>query len=299
MIAPKALCNMESNSSMAETLPLVGIVTSSYNQGRYLRACIDSVLSQDYPNIEYFVMDGGSTDDSVRILESYHDRFYWQSASDDGQTTAVNAGLKRSNAEIVTYLNSDDRLLPGAVRQVVEAFASNPKIDVIYGQGLVIDEGGNYLHDYDTHPFDFLHFQDVCFICQPAAFWRRALHERHGYFDPRFDNTLDYEFWLRLATRSVKFLYLPEPLAESRSHPEAKSRMRRPRIFKEIRDLQMLHLGYCSKSWWEQYLRHMRDETSGLWSRLLPGREGEPLNGLAKWLHRLYRKPIKRPPGQR
>ena len=276
---------------MAENPPLVGIVTSSYNQGRYLRACIDSVLDQDYPNLEYLVMDGGSTDDSVRILENYGDRFYWKSAADEGQTEAINAGLKRSRAEIVAYLNSDDRLLPGAVRRVVESFAANPGYDVIYGRGRIIDEEGNYLRDYDTFPFNFHHFQDVCFICQPAAFWRRALHERYGYLDPRFDNTLDYEFWMRLASRGVKFSYLEELLAESRSHGESKSRMRRPRIFKEIRDLQMRHLGYCSKSWWEQYLRHLRDETSSLWSRLLPGREGEPLDGLAKWLHLLYRKP--------
>ena len=299
MIAPKALCNMESNSNMAENPPLVGIVTSSLNQGRYLRACIDSVLNQDYPNIEYLVMDGGSTDDSVRILESYGDRFYWQSASDEGQTAAVNAGLMRSRAEIVAYLNSDDRLLPGAVRRVVEAFTTNPGYDVIYGQGRIIDDEGNYLHDYDTFPFNFRHFRDVCFICQPAAFWRRSLHERYGYLDPRFDNTLDYEFWTRLATQGVKFSYLEEPLAESRSHSEAKSSMRRHRIFKEIRDLQMRHLGYCSKSWWEQYLRHLRDETSGLWSRLLPGRKGDPLDGLAKCLHRIYRKPFRRPSGYR
>src|SRR5438270_571819 len=114
-------------------LPIVSMVTPSFNQGRFLRRTIDSVLSQDYPHVEYLVFDGGSTDESIDVLRSYGDRFLWTSERDRGQTDAINKGLRRAKGDILAYLNSDDVLLPGAIATVAEHFRKNPAWDVVYG----------------------------------------------------------------------------------------------------------------------------------------------------------------------
>src|SRR5687767_5938727 len=113
--------------------PLVSIVTPSFNQGRFLRRTIESVMNQGYPHIEYLVFDGGSSDESIEVLRSYGERFFWRSQPDRGQTNAINQGLQRARGEIVAYLNSDDVLLPGAVAAVVSYFEKNLDWDLLYG----------------------------------------------------------------------------------------------------------------------------------------------------------------------
>src|SRR5437016_13220935 len=139
----------------AMTLPLVSIVTPAYNQRRFLRRTIDSVLNQDYPRIEYFVFDGGSTDQSVDILQSYGARFFWVSQRDHGQSDAINQGLQRARGDILAYLNSDDILLPGAISKVVEHFRGHPDWDLLYGNAHTIDEDDRVLGEYPTAPSDF------------------------------------------------------------------------------------------------------------------------------------------------
>lgn len=267
-----------------------GIVIPSFQQAIFLRAAVESVLSQSEVCFDLDVRDGGSGDGSVEILRSFGSRLRWQSGSDGGQVAAINLGLQRLDSEICGYLNSDDVLLPGALQRVAQEFHDHPEVDVVYGRGWFLDEAGNPAREYPTLPFDPVHLVQHCYICQPATFWRRRLHERLGWFDPTFDNTFDYEFWLRLASSGVRFSYLPEFLAGSREHLATKSQRNRGRIFCEIRRMQFKHLGYCGRNWWEQQLRYWRDESGSGWGRLLPGRKDERLYRLAWWPYVLCRR---------
>src|SRR5579862_2592962 len=135
--------------------PLVTIVTPSYNQGRFIRATIESVLSQDYPNVEYIVMDGGSTDDTASIVTPYLDRLTFISESDRGQSHAINKGFALARGSIVAWLNSDDLFLPGAISRAVEAFRARPDAAAVYGKGYQIDETGGIKSEFPhTQHFD-------------------------------------------------------------------------------------------------------------------------------------------------
>lgn len=259
-----------------------GMVMPSFQQGRFLREAIQSVVSQ-LEGREFQVWDGGSRDESVEILRGFGDRVRWRSEPDGGQVAAVNAGLKSLGSGIVGYLNSDDRLLPGALEAVEEVFARNPAVDVVYGQAWIINEQGGRIRPYPTLPFEIPALVQHCFLCQPATFWRADLHRRIGWFNAEYENTFDYEFWLRLAVNGAKFLHIPEYLAESREHPSTKSLQNRGKIFREIRRMQMKHLGYCGRNWWEQQLRYWRDESGSPWGRFLPGERDCRMYALA-WL---------------
>ncbi len=268
----------------------VALVTPSYNQAPFLRACLESVRAQSGVEIHHAVWDGGSTDGSVEILKSFGSPLSWRSGPDGGQVRAINAGLQELPGDICGYLNSDDVLLPGAVAQVVKTFAENPDVDVLYGRAWWIDAGGKQTREYPTLPFDAAALVQHCFICQPATFWRRRVHEQHGWFAPEFDHTFDYEFWLRLMKAGVRFHHLPEFLAGSREHPATKSARARGQIFREIRAMQFRHFGYCGRNWWEQQLRYWRDESGSAWARLLPGKKDERMYRLAWWPYALFRR---------
>jgi glycosyltransferase involved in cell wall biosynthesis len=274
---------------MGAGLPIVSLVTPSYQQAAYLGACVDSVLAQSYPAIDYCVVDGGSTDGSVEMLRGYGERVRWRSERDGGQAAALNAGFREATGEIFGFLNSDDVLLPGAVAAAVQALQQNPDVDVVYGQADVIGPGGERRRAFPTQAFDPAVLIEHCFIAQPAAFWRRSLHERLGGFSTEFDHTLDYEFWIRAMVSGAKFMHVEERWAGAREHGEAKSQRLRGEIFRQIRDLEIRHLGYCGRNWWEQYLRYLRDERGGVW-RLLPGRRDERLYGLAWWPYAVWRR---------
>lgn len=204
--------------------PLVSVITPSYNQGRFIRATIESVLSQDYPRIEYIVMDGGSRDETVAVLKEYGNRLRWVSEPDGGQTNAINKGLGMATGEIVAYLNSDDLYLPGTVSRVVEAFARNPPVDIVYGDFHAIDERGVVMDRIKTIPFDHqILLYDANFICQPASFYRARLIDEIGSFDEALHFLMDYEFFLRAAKRRAKFRMLPHYLAAIRYHGQCKT----------------------------------------------------------------------------
>src|SRR5262249_10156801 len=159
----------------------------------FLRRTIESVLGQDYPHIEYFVIDGGSTDESVSILREYGDRFYWRSERDRGQSDAINQGLRMAKGEILASLNSDGVLKPGGIAAVVRHFEQNPDWDLVYGNAHNIDANDGVLSDYPAAPYSFKGLVQTCFICQPAAFWRRRVMDRIGLFDVDLHYAMDYE----------------------------------------------------------------------------------------------------------
>jgi len=208
--------------------PVVSIVTPSLNQAAFLEATILSVLGQEYPRLEYIVMDGGSTDGSVDLIRKYAHRLLdWTSGPDRGQADAVNRGFAKASGAILAWLNSDDTYEAGAVQVVVAAFAAQPEVDAIYGDCVYVNQAGRPVTVFHAQPFDLAGF--LCtegYIHQPTVFFRRRVVEQMGPLDTSFSLCLDYEYWLRMAT-TCRWLYLPRSLARFRMHPAAKSTARR------------------------------------------------------------------------
>lgn len=238
--------------------PRVSIVTPSYNQGRFIKETIDSVLSQSYGNIEYLVVDGGSTDETLSILKSYGAGLGWISEPDRGQTDAINKGFARSSGEIRAYLNSDDVLLPDAVEKAVRHFNRHPDADLLYGQARLIDERGREIGMYDTADYSFERLVHECCICQSAAFWRTRIAEKVGPFDDRLNYAMDYDYWLRIDRAGGHIVHLREPLAAWRRYAETKTSSAREEIFAEVFKVSLAHVGCVSVNWflglWEHRL---------------------------------------------
>lgn len=194
----------------------VSVITPSYQQGRFIRETIESVLSQDSPVDEYLVVDGGSTDETLAILASYGDRLRWISEKDRGQADAVNKGIRMTGGEIIGWLNSDDVYVPGAVAAARAAFEADPEVDLVYGDYEVIDEASvcqGTVRIGELSPWDILTFRG--FIPQPGAFFRRRLVERIGALDLSYYYCLDTDFFMR-AARAARYRYLGRTMARYR-----------------------------------------------------------------------------------
>jgi glycosyltransferase involved in cell wall biosynthesis len=257
------------DSCLQTPSPLVSIVTPSYNQGRFLKRTIESVLTQTYPNIEYIVIDGGSQDNSLEVLRSYGNRFSWVSEPDNGQTDAINKGLSETNGEILAYLNSDDVLVPGAIEKVVRFFHKHPDCDMVYGNADYIDKEDNVIGCYKTVEYSFDRLVEDCMVCQPAAFWRRRVAVKIGPFDEHLNFTMDYDYWLRIAKSGGIICFLPEKLACSRLYPETKTLSSRAKIYHEIFDICRKHAGHAHLNYFQGYWHHLIYENHNLISRVL------------------------------
>jgi glycosyltransferase involved in cell wall biosynthesis len=245
-------------------MPLsVSIVTPSYNQGRFLERTIRSVLAQrsDFRGpFEYLVVDGGSQDESVEILKRYGAELEWVSEKDRGQADAVNKGLARATGDVIGWLNSDDIFYPGAVDAAVAFFERSPDVDVVYGNGNHIDECDRILEPYPTEDWDFERLKERCFLCQPAVFFRRRVVERYGPLDIQWHYGLDYEYWLRLGQRGVRFARIPEVLAGSRLHAETKTLGSRVKVHAENNRMLRAVLGRTPDRWLFNYAHAVLDE---------------------------------------
>jgi glycosyltransferase involved in cell wall biosynthesis len=231
-----------------DDLPLVSIVTPSLNQGRFIRDAVESVLSQEYPKLEYIVMDGGSTDDTLDILYSYGDRLTWRSAPDSGQAEAVNRGLRLAKGDIVGWLNSDDTYHRGAVKAAVEHLVANTEAAMVYGDAYYIDEKNAVTGIYPTEDFDLNRLAAACIICQPTAFMRRAALETVGMLDPTLRYCMDYDLWIRLGSR-FRIDRIARVLASSRRYPETKSWSQRDKLFQEIYAVADRSFGHVAPHW--------------------------------------------------
>jgi glycosyltransferase involved in cell wall biosynthesis len=236
---------------MSAALPTISLVTPSLNQGRFIRETIESVLSQDYPALDYLVQDGGSTDGTLGVLAPYEGRISWVSEPDRGQADAINKGLRRARGEVLGYLNSDDVLRPGALRAVAEAFALRPEVVFVWGRAAYVDAEGRSVSPCLVDPDALRRLGESCFIAQPAAFFRRKVWEAVGEFDETLHHTMDYDYWLRIATRFGPScgLFLDRELAGARLHEEAKTVAEFDRALEEIFDLVKRRAGYVSL-WW-------------------------------------------------
>jgi glycosyltransferase involved in cell wall biosynthesis len=216
--------------------------------GRSLPATIESVLHQDYPRIEYIVIDGGSTDGTIDILERYRGRLQYSSGPDNGPPDAIHKGLARATGEILAWLNADDTYEPGAVRRALEYLSTHPDIGVVYGDGWWITEEGKPIRKYPSIPFDSGALERDCFICQPAAFLRAASYQVCP-LDPRQRMSFDYDLWIRMAARGIRFGYLPEHLANTRMDQHALTLSARDGVFRSSMALLRRHYGYVPFSW--------------------------------------------------
>jgi glycosyltransferase involved in cell wall biosynthesis len=213
------------------TLPLISIVTPTLNQAGFIREAIDSVLAQEYPALEYLILDGGSTDGTLDILAAYTSNpssdqalFKWRSAPDRGQTDAINRGWKESKGEILAWLNSDDFYYPGALRAVGEFFRDHPDVDLVYGDGLYVDAQGQALRPYPTSEYNYqvLIRETHNYIPQPSTFIRKRAFEAIGALDESLHYVMDLDCWMRVGLHG-KGAYLPVRLAALRLHEGAKS----------------------------------------------------------------------------
>lgn len=208
--------------------PTIGIVTPSLNQGGFIRETIESVIGQAYPGLEYRVIDGGSTDNTLGVLESYGDQLNWVSENDGGQAQAINKGLKRMNADILAFINSDDAYLPGALSLVARYFHDHPDAMWLSGDHHVIDATGSRIRPYIVRYKRLLRrnptFEKLAianFIVQPSTFWRRQLLEEIGFFDENLRYCFDYDFWMR-AIQKYPLRVIDKPLSLFRVHDSSK-----------------------------------------------------------------------------
>ncbi len=227
--------------------PKITIITPSFNQGKFIRETIESVLSQNYPNLEYWVIDGGSTDDTCAILKSFGKKIKWISEKDRGQTDALNKGLKRSTGEIIAYLNSDDVYLPNTLFTVAEYFMAHQNAQWLTGDYFIIDTVGkkiqSYVATYKTVFREHLTLPLLLIlnpIIQPSTFWRKSVQDKIGFFDTKLRYCMDYDFWLR-AMKYSKPHVLKQHFSLFRIHGSSKGGAEYAKQFIEEYDVASMH----------------------------------------------------------
>jgi carbamoyltransferase len=206
--------------------PSISIVTPSLDHGAYIENTILSIVGQDYPRLEYVVMDGGSSDGTAEILERHRNRLHhFESGPDQGQASAINRGFGYTSGEIMGWLNSDDLLLPGSLAYVAGTFAKHPEIDLVYGHRVLIDEQGRDIGLWVTppHTVDTLRWFD--YLPQETVFWRRGLWERAGGIDESFGVAFDWDLFLRFQERGARIRRLSRFLGGFRLHPKQRTRV--------------------------------------------------------------------------
>lgn len=219
--------------------PRITVITPSYNQGEFIAETIESVLGQEYPELEYLVIDGGSTDGTLDVLKRYEGRLDWVSEPDRGQSDAINKGIRKATGDIIAYLNSDDLYDAGALRKVAGYFEAHPGCLWVTGRCGIIDAKGRETRGYIAAYKNFLlrrYGYNILlvtnFISQPATFIRREAFGELGLFDESQHRVMDYEFWLRLG-RKYPPGFIDDCLAHFRVHPGSKTSSSFDRTFRE------------------------------------------------------------------
>jgi glycosyltransferase involved in cell wall biosynthesis len=236
--------------------PLVSIIIPSLNQGKFIDQTLESIFLQDYPNLEVIVMDGGSTDGTVKTLKKYelrvtsnelrkHRIFTWISKKDKGQADAINKGMKKAHGDIVTYINSDDYYLPHAIKTVVSYFLDYPNVDWLTGDCMIVDEYNNRIQSFVRWYKKILRMLPIQLIlpvanpiAQPSTFWRKKVFEEIGHFDDALRYVFDYEYWIRIA-KKYTISVIPHVLSAFRIHRASKGGSNYKKQFEE--ELEVSH----------------------------------------------------------
>lgn len=237
--------------------PMISIVTPSFNSREYILETIHSVINQFYPNIEYLIMDGGSTDGTVDLLRSFGGEIKWVSERDEGQSNAINKGFKIVDGEIVSWINSNDLYLPGAFKIVGRYFMEHPEVDFVFGKLILISESGESLGDYgstgsteellDANHVPRGHFEKLLnhqpgWIPQPTAFWRTSLMKKAGLLDVDLHYAMDYEYWLRLG-QIGNIHFINAYLGAFRIHGDAKTATNARKHWQEVMKVNRKYRG--------------------------------------------------------
>jgi len=248
------------NDAQHPAVSTISIVTPSFNQGEFIEATIVSVLSQQGDFfLDYIIMDGGSTDNSVDIIRKYEQllregdwqagcqgiSYRWSSGKDNGQADAINKGLAKAEGEIVGWLNSDDTYLPGALSRVAAFWRDHSDAVMVYGNAYYIDKEGAVTSNYPTEPFSLKRLEENCFICQPAAFVRAEELAAVGRLDSSLQASMDYDLWIRMGKRfEDRMIFMEDFLATSRMYPENKTNAIREKVRRENLTIMKRHFGY-------------------------------------------------------
>ncbi|WP_445370629.1 glycosyltransferase family 2 protein [Methylomonas sp. HW2-6] len=209
-------------------LPRITIVTPTFNQGKFIEKTIQSVISQDYHNLEFIIIDGGSTDNTIEVIKKYeHYLAYWVSEPDRGQSHAINKGMAKATGDILTWLNSDDWYLPGTLEYFSKTFQNNPEIGMVVGSGRIVDLSGNEIYYIEPNPTIDLNslysWMNGGNFLQPSSAFSRAAWEQVGPIDESIHIAMDLDLWLRMAENGIKFISTDSLLSEALSHPNAKT----------------------------------------------------------------------------
>ena len=243
----------------------VTYIIPSYQQGRFIGQCLDSIACQGLKrnDIEILVFDGGSTDNTIDTLSNHVLKPTWVSRADGGQGAAINDGLRRAKGDVIAWINSDDFYYPDAIRHVLRFFEEHAEAEIVFGRGNYVDEESRLIEEYKTESWDFDRLADFCFICQPAVFFKRTIPEKHGYLDESLRVAMDYEYWLRIG-KHQPFHRIDAVLAASRLHNESKTLLFRKEVNRESIVVSHRHTGRWSKRW----ARAIAQENVNVWARM-------------------------------
>lgn len=223
----------------------ISVVMPSYNQARFIREAIDSVLRQNCGALDLLVMDGGSTDGTVDILASYGEQIRFVSQRDRGQSDAINQGLGRVQGDIVCWLNSDDLFTPNALSLVLDTFDAHPQVDFVYGKGWNIDAGGKILGDSNVLPFNvwkLIHQRN--FIQQPSCFFRKSLLDKTGAVNEDLHYVMDWDLWIRFS--AYRGYYIDQYLSSNRTYDDNKTQSGQ---FRRWREIKRMVRQYTTQPW--------------------------------------------------
>jgi glycosyltransferase involved in cell wall biosynthesis len=236
---------------MKNNYPRISIITPTLNQGQFIQKTINSIIEQNYPNLEYIVVDGGSTDNTIQILEDYEEKITWVSQHDKGQADAINKGIRMASGELLAFINSDDYYLPNVFKIVADIFSNNPDTKWVTGSYVIVDVNDKPIQPLIILYKDFIRkFSGVHamkftnYIAQPSTFWRREIFDEIGLFDITLRYTFDYDFWLRLLLHYPLY-NIKLPLSAFRIHKEAKGGKEYHEQFDE--ELKVLQRYDCNK----------------------------------------------------